>query len=130
MRKSRSLLLYFFIGLVVLGLATQLIKSPGQFITSILILLGITFIMFIVLRAVLNKREGPTNPESKKFKDAVKQSQKKYGKPVTHKQVKKNKEKEPKSKERKHKRRKNHLKVIEGYKKENIVEDKKKDSNK
>lgn len=130
MRKSRSLLLYFFIGLVIVGLATQLIKSPGQFITSLLILLGITFIMFIVLRAVLNKRQGPTDPEAKKFKDAVKQSQKKYGKPVTNKQVKKSKEKEPKSKERKHKKRKNHLKLIEGYKKENDLKDNKKDSNK
>src|SRR5699024_10344417 len=89
MRKSRSLLLYFFIGLVVVGLGAQLIRNPGQLITSLLILLGITFIMFFVLRAVLNRRQGNDNTESKKYKDAVKQSQKKYGKPVTNKQIKK-----------------------------------------
>ena len=92
MSKSRSLLLYFFLGLVIVGLAVQLIKSPGQFITSMLIFLGITFVVFIVLRSVLQKRQGPTDPDAKKFKEAVKQSQKKYGKPVTPKHIKKNKE--------------------------------------
>lgn len=130
MSKSRSLLLYFFIGLVIVGLATQLIKSPGQFVTSMLILFGITFVMFIVLRAVLKNRQGPTDPDAKKFKEAVKQSQKKYGKPVTPKDIKKNKEKNIKPKRKKYKRRKSHLKVIKGHKKENDYEEKKKDSNK
>src|SRR5690625_7562554 len=103
MRKSRSLLLYFFIGLVVVGLGAQLIRNPGQLITSLLILLGITFIMFFVLRAVLNRRQGNDNPESKKYRDAVKQYQKKYGKHVTNKQIKKNNEKKPNSKKRKKK---------------------------
>src|SRR5690625_7299762 len=106
MRKSRSLLLYFFIGLVVVGLGAQLIRNPGQLITSLLILLGITFIMFFVLRAVLNRRQGNDNPESKKYKDAVKQSQKKYEKTVTNKQIKKKNKKKPNYKKRKQKRKK------------------------
>src|SRR5690625_6670583 len=106
MRKSRSLLLYFFIGLVVVGLGAQLIRNPGQLITSLLILLGITFIMFFVLRAVLNRRQGNDNPESKKYKDAVKQYQKKYEKTVTNKQIKKNNEKKTNYKKRKQKRKK------------------------
>lgn len=118
MRKSGSLLLYFFLGLVIVGLATQLIKSPGQFLTSILILLGITFILFIILRAVLNRRQGPTDPEMKKYKQAVKQSQKKHGKPVNPKNIKKKKKEDPKPNSRKRKRKKNHLKVIEGQKKD------------
>lgn len=126
MRKTGSLLLYFFLGLVIVGLATQLIKSPGQFITSILILLGVSFIIFIILRAVLNKRQGPTDPEMKKYKQAVKKSQDKHGKPVTYKQVKKSKDKPGLPKKRKRKRRSSHLKVIEGNKKRNIVEDNKK----
>src|SRR5699024_1881541 len=105
MRKSRSLLLYFFIGLVVVGLGSQLIRNPGQLITSLLILLGITFIMFFVLRAVLNRRQRNDNQESNKYKDAVKQCQKKYGKTVTNKQIKKNNEKKPNSKKRKRKRK-------------------------
>lgn len=129
MRKSRSLLLYFFIGLVVVGLGAQLIRNPGQLITSLLILLGITFIMFFVLRAVLNRRQGNDNPESKKYRDAVKQSQKKYGKPVTNKKIKKNNEKKPNSKKRKRKS-KSHLKLIKGHKTKNELEEKKKDSNK
>src|SRR5699024_11006800 len=103
MRKSRSLLLYFFIGLVVVGLGAQLIRNPGQLITSLLLLLGITSIMFFVLRAVLKRRQGNENPESKKYRDTVKQCQKKYGKPVTKKQIKKNNEKKPNSKKRKRK---------------------------
>ena len=131
MRKAGSLLLYFFIGLIIVGLATQLIKSPGQFLTSILILVGISFIMFLIFRAILNKRQGPADPEDKKFKKAVKQSQEKHGKPVTHKAVKKSNEKTTKSKARK--RKKSHLRVIKGYKdspktKEN--KEIKKDSNK
>lgn len=116
MRKPGSLLLYFFVGLVIVGLATQLIKSPGQFLTSILILLGVSFVVFLIFRAILNKRQGINNPENKKYKQAVKQSQKKYGKPVTPKSVKK-KEK-PKSSPRKKRRKKNHLKVIKGHKKD------------
>src|SRR5699024_9309656 len=123
---SRSLLLYFFIGLVVVGLGAQLIRNPGQLITSLLILLGITFIMFFVLRAVLNRRQGNDNPESKKYRDAVKQSQKKYGKPVTNK---KNNEKKHNSKKRKRKS-KSHLKLIKGHKAKSDLEEKKKDSNK
>src|SRR5699024_2108587 len=129
MRKSRSLLLYFFIGLVVVGLGDQLIRIPGQLITSLLILLGITFIMFFVLRDVLNRRQGNDNTESKKYRDAVKQYQKKYGKPVTNKQIKKNNEKKPNSKKRKIKSKKN-LKLIKGHKAKSDLEEKKKDSNK
>src|SRR5699024_8641737 len=140
MRKSRSLLLYFFIGLVVVGLGAQLIRNPGQLITSLLILLGITFIMFFVLRAVLNRRQGNDKPESKKYRDAVKQSQKKYGKTVTNKQIKKrkpnknkqnkkNNEKKTNYKKRKRKS-KSHLKLIKGHKAKSDLEEKKKDSNK
>src|SRR5699024_4094137 len=73
-----------------------------------LILLGITFIMFFVLRAVLNRRKGNDNTESKKYRDAVKQSQKKYGKTVTNKQIKKKNEKKIKYKKIK---RKNKIKI-------------------
>src|SRR5699024_8640074 len=129
MRKSRSLLLYFFIGLVVVGLGAQLIRNPGQLITSLLILLGITFIMFFVLRAVLNRRQGNDNHKTKKYRYNEKQSQKKYGKPVTNKQIKKNNEKKPNSKKRKRKS-KSHLKLIKGHKTKSDLEEKKKDSNK
>src|SRR5699024_5658257 len=135
MRKSRSLLLYFFIGLVVVGLGAQLIRNPGQLITSLLILLGITFIMFFVLRAVLNRRQGNDNPESKKYRDAVKQSQKKYEKPVTNKKNKKNKKKKNNTKKRKQKTTRKrtskiHLKLIKGHKTKSDLEEKNKDSNK
>lgn len=118
MRKPGSLLLYFFLGLVIVGLATQLIKSPGQFITSVLILLGISFIVFLIFRAVLNNRQGLNDPEAKKYKQAVKQSQKKYGKPVTPKSVKKKDKPSQTQRKSKKKRKKNHLKVIKGHKKD------------
>ena len=118
MRKTSSLLLYFFLGLIIVGLATQLIKNPGQFITSILILLGVAFIVFIIMRSVLDNRQGLNDPESKKYKEAVKQSQKKYGKPVSPKNIKKKKTETNKPSQRKKRRRKSHLKVIKGQKKD------------
>src|SRR5699024_6369867 len=118
MRKTSSLLLYFFLGLIIVGLATQLIKNPGQFITSILILLDVAFMVFIIMRSVKEKRKGLNEPESKKYKEAVKQSQKKYGKPFSPKNIKKKKTETNKSSQRKKRRRKSHLKVIKGQKKD------------
>src|SRR5690625_198898 len=103
MRKSRSLLLYFFIGLVVVGLVAQLIRNPGQLITSLLILLNNTYIMFFVLRSLINKKQGNDKHEPNKYRETMKQTQKKYGKPDTNKQIKKNNEKKPNSKKRKRK---------------------------
>src|SRR5699024_161964 len=113
MRKSRSLLLYFFIGLVVVGLGAQLIRNPGQLITSLLILLVITSILLSVIRAMLNRKQRNDNPQSKQYRDADKQTKKKYGKPLTNKQNKKNNEKNPNSKKRKRKS-KSPLKLIKG----------------
>src|SRR5699024_5398324 len=122
MRKTSSLLLYFFLGLIIVGLATQLIKNPGQFITSILILLGVAFIVFIIMRSVLDNRQGLNDPESKKYKEAVKQSQKKYGKPVSPKNIKKKKTETNKSSQRKKRRRKSHIKDIKVQKKDSFNE--------
>src|SRR5690625_3625792 len=129
MRKTRALLLYSLIGLVVVGLGAQLIRNPRQVITSLSILLGITFIMFLVLRDEVNRRKGNDNTEAKEYKDGVKQSQKKYGNPVTNNQIKNNNEKKPNSKKRKRKS-KSHLKLIKGHKTKSDLEEKKKDSNK
>src|SRR5690625_2924867 len=43
--------------------------------------------MFFVLRAVFNRRQGSDNPVSQKYRDAVKQPKKQYGKPVTNAEI-------------------------------------------
>lgn len=113
MRKPFSLLVYFFLGLVLFGLIIQLKTNPSNFITSVLILLGISFIIYIILTAVINKRNVPNDPDAKKYQAAVKQSQEKYGKA---KKPKKTIKKTSTSKQKRKKR--NHLKVIDGNKKD------------
>jgi Ca2+/Na+ antiporter len=55
-RSKGSIVLYFIVGLAVIGLVASLIKNPSGFLISILVMVGIAFLVFVLLRAVLNRR--------------------------------------------------------------------------
>lgn len=122
-RNTTSIFIAFIAGLAIVGFFTMLIKNPGRLFTSILIMVGVAFLLFVVLRAVLN-RAGPggnNNGEMKKYRQAVKQSNEKY-KP---KQKKVNNKKQPTARKGASRRRKNvpYLKVIDGKKSSNSKND-------
>jgi uncharacterized membrane protein YuzA (DUF378 family) len=115
MKRKKST--YLFYGIMILagfGLLTQLFGNTRNFLTSILMMLGVAVVFFALFYFFINRSRGSSD-EMKKYKQAVKQSKSKYeqstpGKrtPIPSKQnafVK-----------RKGKRRPTHLRVIEGNK--------------
>lgn len=120
-RNKGSFILYFIVGLAVIGLVTSLIRNPGGFLMSIFVMIGIAFVIFMIMRAILNRRSGGTNDEMKKYKQAVKQSKMKYKqeKPDVKKQVSASSTKRRSASGTKSKRKRRqgpHLTVIEGKK--------------
>src|SRR5699024_8618371 len=107
----------FIVGLAVIGLISSLVNNPSGFLISILVMVGIAFVVFMIMRAVLNRRGmgSGTSDEMKKYKKAVKQSKMKYSKekPVPKKRTSSTANK---SKIRKKRRSSPHLTVIEGKK--------------
>ncbi len=114
-RNKGSVLLYIIVGLAVIGLVASLIKKPGSFLMSIFVMIGIAFVIFMIMRAVLNRKGAGSTDEMKKYKKAVKQSKMKYKKEQTIN--KKQTTSAPTHSKAKRKRRHGpHLTVIEGKK--------------
>lgn len=115
-----SILVAFIAGLAIVGFFTLLIKNPGSFIISILVMIGIAFLIFIVMRAFLNRRGpgGGNSEEMKKYRKAVKHSNKKYNTQPKIAQKKKNAASASKKLKRKRKSVP-YLKVIDGKKSAN-----------
>lgn len=117
-RNITSILIAFIAGLAIVGFLTMLIKNPGSLLISILLMVGVAFVIFIIMRAVLNRvgpGSGGNNAEMKKYRKAVKQSNQKYNtQPKKVKQRQQNQQTKRTSK----KKRKNvpYLKVIDGKK--------------
>lgn len=100
------------IALAVYGLIANLIHNPTQLISSLLIIVGITFLIFFAIKFFMQKKGNPQhNDEMKKYNSAVKQSQRRYQSSSTRTPRQVN----GFTKLRKNKRR-NHLTVIEGNK--------------
>src|SRR5699024_7192927 len=78
--RKLPLFIYFIIGLAVIGLIASLIKNPGSFLMSILMMIAVAFVIFMIFSAILNRRSGGTSDEMKKYKKAAKQSNLKYNK--------------------------------------------------
>src|SRR5699024_3319440 len=60
-RNITSILIAFIAGLAIVGFLTMLIKNPGSLLISILLMIGVAFFIFIIMRAVLtrlSKRRG------------------------------------------------------------------------
>src|SRR5690625_3464715 len=116
-RNITSILVAFIGGLAIVGFLTMLIKNPGSLLISILLMAGVAFILFVILRAVVNRsgQSGGNSSEMKKYRKAVKQSNQKYNtQPKKIKQRQTNQQ----SKQTIKRKRKNipYLKVIDGKK--------------
>lgn len=79
-RNITSILIAFIAGLAIVGFFTMLIKNPGSLLISILLMVGVGFLIFFVLRAILGRggAGGGNGNESKKYRQAVKRSNQKY----------------------------------------------------
>ena len=113
-RNKIALLVYVIIAFAAIGLVSQLFGNTKNFLTSIVVMLGIAAAIFALFYFVLQRRRGSSD-EMKKYKQAVKQSKMKYKpteKSAVQPKVKQNSGNAP----RKSKKRASHLRVIEGNK--------------
>ena len=111
MRRIPFILLCSIIVLAGFGLAIQLFSEPIQLVTSLIKTFIVAGLIFAIVY-FLFFRSKQTNTSSKKYKQAVKQSQKKYGKP-NRQHINKMSSKAP---NRNIRRKASHLRVIEGNK--------------
>lgn len=111
-RNKFPVVLYIVVALAGFGFVISMMRNPGGFMFSILISIAIAFVLFKVLSAVLRKRQGETSDEMKKYREAAKQSNKRFTKSEEKPVVK------DKQTTKKKRRRRNvpHLRVIEGKK--------------
>lgn len=123
-RNITSILIAFIAGLAIVGFFTMLIKNPGRLLVSILVMIGIAFVIYFVFRAIMNRNGsgGGNNKEMRKYRQAVKQSNKKYKTQPKKIQQRNSKPQTLRSLKR---RRKNvpYLKVIDGKKSTNKEDD-------
>ena len=118
-RGNLPVIVYFIIGFAVLGLITMLMKAPLNFITNIFLAIGVAFVIYFILTALVNRGRFGGNEEMQKYRRAVKQSKMKYNnssQKVT--RITQNRRPSPMKTKR---RRRNvpHLTVIEGKKSTN-----------
>lgn len=109
-QRMLSSIFLIVIVLAIIGLGTSLIMNPKGLITTLLIGLGIAFLLFLGLQFFLNKRNSNSSDEMKKYNAAVKQSNQKYSKqPVKSADF-------PVIKKTNRSKRRGHLTVIQGKK--------------
>lgn len=123
-RKITSILIAFIAGLAIVGFFTMLVKNPGSLLISMILMVGVAFLMYIVLRALLNRggTSGGKSDESKKYRKAVKHSNQKYN--TQPKKVQRSKNNANASRSLKRKRKSvPYLKVIDGKKSANKEKD-------
>ncbi|SIS36930.1 SA1362 family protein [Salimicrobium flavidum] len=121
-RRWFTWMIYVLIGLAAFYVVSQLLTNTTGFLSSIIVMVGIAaviygLIYFLFIRKRLGSGAGSGNTDDmKKYKQAVKQSKQKYGKPAgeTTKQSK-----PPKKQTKKRKASPSHLRVIEGTKGKN-----------
>src|SRR5699024_474371 len=54
-----------------IGLVSSLVKNPGSFLVSILIAVGVGFIIFMIFCSIVNNRSSGNSNEMKKYKKAA-----------------------------------------------------------
>lgn len=107
--------MYIIIGLAIIGLFSFLIKEPSRLLTTLVTTAVIGFIIFIIARALIRGEtfsSSSNKEEMRKYRQAVKQSQKRYN--MQSKNVPTNSFHSKRG--RKSRRRATHLTVIEGKK--------------
>lgn len=113
-RKKFSFFVYVIIGLALVGLISQLFTNTANFLTNILIMLGVAAAIFAVIYFVFLRKPTASN-DMNKYKKAVKQSKAKYKKQTPGKQESYSKKQKP-SLPKKRSKRASHLRVIDGNK--------------
>lgn len=111
MNKNRSILFYFVAGIAGIGLLAWIVKEPGDLIKTLFITAVVATVIFFIARAIIRHRMGGGNhDEMRKYRRAVKQSQKKYENynPTTNRMQR--------HKQMKRRRRPSHLRLIKGNK--------------
>jgi len=99
------------------GLVSSLVKNPGSFLVSILIAVGVGFIIFMIFSSIVNNRSSGNSNEMKKYKKAAKQTNLKYKK--QHSKAKTITRAASPIKTRRKRRSVAHLTVIDGKKNKN-----------
>ena len=118
-RSKTAILVYLIVGLAVIGLFSQLFGNTKNFLLNIFVMIGVAVIIFGVFYYFISRKRG-TSDETKKYKQAVKQSKQKYQQNPSPRKA----EDYPRGKKttkstainRKGKKRATHLRVIEGNK--------------
>src|SRR5699024_10472306 len=114
MKRSKvAILVYIVVAFAVFGLLTQLFSNTVNFLIGILVTLAIAAAIFALFYFVLLRNRN-TSDETKKYKQAVKQSKMKYQQNTAPKKVEPSKLKKNTAIRRRGKRRASHLRVIEG----------------
>ncbi|WP_245729005.1 SA1362 family protein [Thalassobacillus cyri] len=117
-RSRMTPIIYILIGLAVVGLVMKLATDAMGLLTNLLIMVGIAAVLYFVLNHFLMKRRGGSSDEMKKYKQAVKQSKRKYKGNATSSKpnVKSTFPPSPTVNKKKRKTSAAHLRVIEGAK--------------
>ena len=113
-RNKVALFVYVIIGLALVGLISQLFTNTANFLTNILIMLGVAAAIFAVIYFVFLRKRTASN-DMNKYKKAVKQSKAKYKSQNSGKQPVYSKKQKP-GLPRKRSKRVSHLRVIDGNK--------------
>lgn len=115
MQNKFSIVVYTVIGLAVIGVVSQLFTNPASFLTTVFLMLVFGAAISALVYFLFIKKRSPSN-DSRKFKQAVKQSKAKYANTKEKPKYKSSKRSKPfPTKKRKHKRA-SHLRVIDGNK--------------
>lgn len=121
-RRWFTWIIYIFIGFAAFYIVSQLLTNTTGFLSSIIVMIGVAaviygLIYFVFIRKRVGSGPGGGNTdEMKKYKQAVKQSKQKYGKPAG--EAPKT-TKSPKKQTKKRKSAPSHLRVIDGTKGKN-----------
>lgn len=114
MRNKLSVGVYIIIGLAVIGLISQLFTNTANFLTQIFIMIGVGVAIFAAIYFLFLRNSNSNNADDmKKYRQAVKQSKRKYTKKNAP-TVNKGQHSRPGAK--KVHRQVSHLRVIEGNK--------------
>lgn len=118
-RSKTAILVYLIVGLAVIGLFSQLFGNTKNFLLNIFVMIGVAVIIFGVFYYFISRKRG-TSDETKKYKQAVKQSKQKYQQNPSPRKAEDNPRGKKTTKStainRKGKKRATHLRVIEGNK--------------
>lgn len=114
-RNKFSIFVLVILVLAGIGLLTQLFTNTADFLTNIMMMLGVGVAIFAVFYVFFLRKRAPSN-DMKKYKSAVKQSKSKY-KPTNFSGATSTpKRKQAVQMKRKINKRAPHLRVIEGNK--------------